>query len=559
MRTWVQHVIPFVGKGLTFPVNNLYNPGEFRELVNADIVPEGALRTRRRIVIFEDTSGPENYTINADAWFLGVKEDAPQAAELFFFQKGVTGPAFADTIQGYYHFELDGSHELFDHGSAEPVKSTERRFRKFYRYNNMDYYVAEKVTSATSEEISIYNRAAHTSGAYTITLTGYSGVYKESFIFKDRHFIFLGNQFIYSKATDPAKFAVADGGGFVIIPDETITHAFPVRDSIYILTKNSIYLFSFATDPSVDGVLTVVSPNMGAEYGTTHQSIPYIINSTGLYTIMNNYVEKVCDMPDVSYFGYSLSDFKLLEFDDTLLILAGQGPGSVDNNLNRVYQMLAYNIETQSLSRWHFIDHGAASSANQGSVRDAIVIKANGRDHLLIVTYRVTTAPAIDCEVYVMDSDRNHSSNQDAYDRIQNAAGKTDTSINHTIELVNIIPDGLRWSIKKFRHLIFEGRFPNDKVTVQAGFHENRANYANTVYSRSKVIEEASFTGHEDFAPGPIRFNLMQRAKQMFLKITGPTALEHSADGGSLMLEKAYLIWSPTSRVMNKTTESDTA
>lgn len=112
------------------------------------------------------------------------------------------------------------------------------------------------------------------------------------FISKDRMFVvnvFTGRIF-YSKATDPSTWTAPDGGFFDVGKSDgtSINAVLVVNDVMYIFKGSGVYLFTFTSDPAIDGYLRRINTYVFYDALATDDGSIYAINPLGLWQIRGN-------------------------------------------------------------------------------------------------------------------------------------------------------------------------------------------------------------------------------------------------------------------------------
>lgn len=537
MRTSIMHDVPLIGPGLVRPTSKVYGIGEYKDLVNAEIItPENVVRGRRTV-----------RKLNVDAGVYAAGATGLLRKGRFIGAHNEKAVISNKTLTNTENHSM----ALVDEKTWTPLwnlaAGTNNYLIKGYVvYQNTSYWILLNTTTNTVE---IRHGPSVTTaiGSLTTVVTPLTNVtdIKAVFMYKHRLFIVTDNYMAYSVTTFPADFTDAVGkGGRINVTESTITYAFPYRDIVFVMTPTSIFSYTYTTDPILDGSFSKITSEIGAYYGTIYQSIPYIVGPMGLYSILNNYVEKVVDIAveevDVSAVN---RQYKLVAWDDSIFIIK-QG---LDAAVPDKDYVLVYNARSRSLSRLKYRDRHQTITASGGFIQDAINIQAavgRNEDTLLLATNTLTGHNATN--VYFMQANRNSVANQKPFDDYYNNTGTLLTNpINSIVELANIAPDGLEWVMKKFRHLFFEGKIPPDSTgLMQAGFSESPA------YSRSQSYVEAPFIEDKQY-PRPYRMGLMQRGNALFVQISCPTVVNATAVG-NFELSSLKVLWTQTARALHE-------
>ena len=539
MRTSIMHDVPLIGPGLVKPTSKVYGIGEYKDLVNAEIiVPENVVRGRRTI---------RKLSVDAGVYDTGSSGLLRKGKFIGMHNESAVISNKVDTNTENH------SMALVDNDTWTPLwnlaAGTNNYLIKGYiRYNDKSYWILLNTTTNTVE-IRIATSVTTAIGGLSTVVTPLTGVtdIKSVFMYKHRLFIVTDKMMAYSVTTFPDDFTDAVGkGGRINITESSITYAFPYRDIVFVMTPTSIFSYTYTSDPIIDGSFSKITSEIGAYYGTIYQSIPYIVGPMGLYSILNNYVEKVVDIAveDVDVSAVSRT-YKLVPFDDSIFIIK---QGLADAVPDKDY-VLVYNVRSRSLSRLEYRDRHQTILASGGFIQDAINVQsALGRneDTLLLATHTRTGDNRTN--VYYMQANRNSVANQKPFDDWYNNTGASGTKpVGSVVELANIAPDGLEWVMKKFRHLFFEGKIPLDSTgQMQAGFSENPA------YSRTQNYQEAAAAGGTNWQyPRPYRMGLMQRGNALFVQIAVPT-VTNANSVGNFELNSLKVLWTQTSRALHE-------
>lgn len=543
MRNYAMHSIQLAGAGLVKPANKVYGPGEYSDLTNAEIiVPENVVRGRRPIRKL-GVSGT-NYSNMVSALgrtgkFIGAHDDS-----------AVISNKTSSTAENHAMYLVNDTSRtvLWNWGSGFHDNVMEG----YLQYGGNSYWVTRNTVTGNTE---IFHGPSVTTAFGSLTKTVVADVpggsdFKELFMFKDRLFILTDKTIYYSTSLTPTDFTPALGkGGAIKVTDDVIKHAFAYRDIVYILSQSSIYSFSFNIDPLSDGVFSKITSEVGGSYGTVYQSIPYVVNPTGLYSILNNYVEKVVDIAVESSDVSTLSrEYKIVAWDDSIFIIK-QG---INDTMAKKDAILVYNVLSRSLSRLSYVDRGTEATVNNqvGFIQDAINIQTGpGRNEETILFATHSQLGTNGTHIYRMTADRVSTLNQRPWDDYYDSAGVAQLKgIKCEVNLDNIVPDGLEWVIKKFRHLFFEGKIPiGAQGNLKAGFSED------STTTRDVTLTESAAQGTKTQYPRPYRMNLMQRGNALFLRFIVPSDATMQGDEvGVFELSNIKILWTPTARSLHE-------
>src|SRR5690606_18416586 len=95
---------------------------------------------------------------------------------------------------------------------------------------------------------------------------------------------------------DPTVFLdTEDNGGFFKYPNDVVTWAMAIADTIYVLCTSSVYAINYNLAPNDDATQRPISEIIGGEMGCIHLDTPYFINNLGIYAIHGTNIEKMMD------------------------------------------------------------------------------------------------------------------------------------------------------------------------------------------------------------------------------------------------------------------------
>jgi hypothetical protein len=200
-----------------------------------------------------------------------------------------------------------------------------------------------------------------------------------SFILKDRMWVIdkANSVVYYSKATDPSNWTAPDGGSFSISPGEIdagITDVVVLNNLIYIFKLNSFFVFSYDTDPGIDGRVTPLSRDVGAYSAVVFRGAIYAVNRSSVFKIINNQpvdIAKQLDLP--TYAGLDTAD----QVNNTWINIEGNrlviGPFTIGS-----YTHFSMNLNTGAWAG-RFYDDAFVSPVGKGiSVVDSIAFGFGG-------------------------------------------------------------------------------------------------------------------------------------------------------------------------------------
>jgi len=252
-------------------------PGELRFLQNMDVGDSGALSARpgcRRCgsaTMYTDLSSSGLFTL------LGSVDEtsALRYAVIATHNAGTPG-----TTTVYYTKKPHDSTAF----SVAPGGTLSGIYTTLFQYNTLLYFVGAVTNGGTGQ-----SRTAIGSGSWTAVATLPKG--ELSFVVRERVFIVdkMANRIYWSKATDPTVWAAPDGGFVDINPGDgqLINDVVVLNSQLYIFKRNKTYLFTFSTDPAIDGQLTLISSLIGAYSATPWTGGIYLVNDRSVYRLTN--------------------------------------------------------------------------------------------------------------------------------------------------------------------------------------------------------------------------------------------------------------------------------
>lgn len=497
MYKYPMHGVQLVGPGLVDKIYNKYENGEYAELENVDLLLNGVLRTRRSILNMYSGVGMRPELIGSV--FDGV-------TTYVYWQNSRYNSAIS-TVQTTW---AANNVDLY----VPLGRSSSLNIRAVVGYNF-------KLYAFSKDTVYEYDRYQPTDVAHLLTTTiipnlDASTADPSVLVYKDRAFYGKGSRVNYTKATDFTKWDVANDGGYFIIPQDTIIDLVEFQDRLFIFTNRGVYLFGFNNSPGQDGALFKISDEITNGAGCIKDGILYASSLEGLYAYTNGSFSLVIKYPKTT----TPTGVSLIEFDDSLIIhrhektlvaTAGSPSWNFYGTNPANLTVHSYNIKSQSLSYYTFNDLDGS-----GYIRDIINVPIRyeeGSEKLVISTTDngyLVSANHIGA-VYQITTQRDAAS--EMHDQIKSNTGNQKCLMKHVILLPNIKPDGLAWTMKKFRHMILEGKFPGSVTTnVDLTFTDTMTYTRMASISTSPGIEDARL-------PRSYRFNVMQRAKSVGIKI----------------------------------------
>lgn len=220
-------------------------------------------------------------------------------------------------------------------------------FSDAVQYNSVIYFVQAVGGAGTAQ-----SRTSLSAGGWTVQANIPKG--DQAFVVKDRMFVvdWAASKIYWSKATDPTIWAPPDGGNVLVSPGdgESITKVVFINNSIYIFKRNKTFLFTFATDPAVDGQLTPLSTIRGAHDALVYNNEIYLVNDQSVFKLVNNYFSDIALVLDVGTFA-GLNDMfdpltRIFVEDGYKLII---GPVNIVNT-GQLFSHFVMNLHTGAWS-----------------------------------------------------------------------------------------------------------------------------------------------------------------------------------------------------------------
>ncbi len=169
--------------------------------------------------------------------------------------------------------------------STSPGGTLSGIYGTLFQYNSKIYFVGATTNGGTGQ-----SRTAIGSGTWTAVAALPKG--DLSFVVRERAFVVdkMANRIYWSKATDPTVWAAPDGGFTDINPGDgqLINDVVVVNSQLYIFKRNKTYLFTFTSDPALDGQATLLSSLVGAYSAVAWTDGIYLVNDQSVYRLTNN-------------------------------------------------------------------------------------------------------------------------------------------------------------------------------------------------------------------------------------------------------------------------------
>jgi len=261
------------------------NPKQLRFLKNFDVLDSGVLQSRlgcRKVLstapIYGGTGVIDLITSVTDAAtrslyaVVGKRIAGPQT--LFYYTRDPETPLTGWTLIA------TGQNGTFTDG---------------VQYNSVIYFVQAVGGAGTGQ-----SRTSLSAGGWTAQPNIPKG--DQCFVVKDRMFVvdWVASKVYWSKATDPTTWLAPDGGNVLVSPGdgENITKVVFINNSIYIFKRNKTFLFTFTTDPAIDGQLVPLSTFRGAHDAIVYNNEIYIVNDQSVFKLINNFFSDLGILPD---------------------------------------------------------------------------------------------------------------------------------------------------------------------------------------------------------------------------------------------------------------------
>lgn len=557
-NTNIQGVINLNGPGFVAKKDGNYRPGEFKRLHNAELW-DGVVRQRRNI--------------HATGEYLGISASISNP-EHFIGNLGSTSLVVSKTEQRAISWDSDFT--LWSPTSL-PVDASSGSFHKitgFIEYNAKYYWTTHEYKSDTkTHTYSVYHSSA-TKGTGTLfsDLTRVVFTTKVDtatpatprhfrmhsiFLFKDRLWFAVGDTLYFSKATDPTVITVPDGG-FFRIPDQRINQAFPHRDSVYLLTNNSIYSMSYSYDVNEDGYLRPLTQVMGAEWGVVHESTPYVVNRRGVYVINGTGVDKVIDTDKFDR-ADNVYNSKLVSFDKYLIVIRRERaayhttPGNHEGwhwDLSQKYwwNTDAYNVffvntdngATHTVDIWDQMDNYPTDQP--GIIIDAITNPTPDNDGNTWVYFLTNVKRSGSYNFKGFTYGMNTQTNTDVFDEVRTGAGAVERKRpRYDVEISSYVPDGNEYMWQKFRTALVMGIFPETGLQIQFALD-------NQPYRTALNLSDAD----RNRPHNPHRFPLNQRGHALSVQIFSDSVVLPTGKYESWQLSDLRVLWSYTGRASER-------
>lgn len=319
--------------------SEVVNPKQLRWIKNFDVLDSGVLQSRlgcRKVLSTAPIYG--GTSINLIGSIL-------ESTHLY----ALVGKVTAGPVTTFYYTEKPE-----DAAAGWIIIATAQTgtFTDVFKYNNVIYFIQAVGGAGTAQ-----SRATVTAGAWTAQPNIPKG--DQVFVVKDRVFVvdWAASTIYWSKATDPTTWTAPDGGSSLISPGdgENINKVVFINNSIYIFKRNKTFLFTFNTDPAIDGQVTPLSTVRGAYDAIVYNNEVYIVNDQSVFKLVNNYFSDIGLAADI-YVGAGLDAMfdplsrLFIEAGDKLVV----GPVNIVNP-SQLFSHYAMNLKTGAWS-YRFYD-----------------------------------------------------------------------------------------------------------------------------------------------------------------------------------------------------------
>lgn len=262
-------------------------PKQLRWCLNLDVLDSGVLQSRlgcRKVLSTAPVYGGTGLSL------IGSVVDGASKSLYAVVGKVINTPP----IQTLFYYTRDP--ETSPGGWNLVASAQTGTFTDVVQYNNVLYFVQAVGGGGTAQ-----SRTAISSGGWTAQPNIPKG--DQTFVIRDRMFVvdWINNTVYWSKATDPTTWLAPDGGSVQINPGDgdIITKVVFINNSIYIFKRNKTYLFTFNTDPGVDGQVVPLSTVRGAHDALVYNNEIYLVNDQSVYKLVNNFFTDIAVLTNI--------------------------------------------------------------------------------------------------------------------------------------------------------------------------------------------------------------------------------------------------------------------
>ena len=543
MRTNIMHDQPLIGPGMVYRQGGDYVAGEYPLIKNIDMLPDG-LRVRTPQRWTSQTAG----NIIFPFWFLSkvistaFDSDRIIAAAI---GKQTTYKSLISRIDGLVALTNNAATDQWNTGSGSwyiPWVA--------FEYNNVYYTIGQTFATGSgsapappanmvvkSSPSQIDSATSPTVTTLSPTMAG-SGRIVAAAILKDRVFVARDNTVVWSKATDPKEYNPLLGGGFFKIPDTKINHILAFRESLYIFCSTGIWLFTYSGDPGTSGVLKQVIDNLHFTHGNVIQGTPVgITNTGGVYAITNGFAQLLVSTFDLVAGNAALVNNRVVPWHDGFIILRTDGERlRLDGAVPTLSYVFYFNLETNALVQYDFFN----GSLNSACVIDIMNYNNSSKELLAIsiVNPTLNTAEL----VYLDPEDKTQTFGLDVIPGAP--GGNANRGTTFDIKFPMIVPDGLEWEWKTFRHIFLEGFMGTSTAGTKMWWsYEN----GTPSYPKSAIFYGNTPDGLTEYS---YRQAFMQKAKFIWIRFSNVG--NSNTDPNNFRLNTLKIIWGSTTRVLSR-------
>lgn len=279
----------------------------------------------------------------------------------------VLGIYLSGTNQTKIYLTYDGSTDSMQYWGILTGRIT-----SIQKYNNTIYLTRSDADSGYSIPNSFFVMTAYVTAETAVTVSTMPRGDK-SFVFKDRLFIINRETSLinFSAPTDFTDWTVDSGGGYFIVDPsnesgQQILDVVVTQETFYIFKRRQTYLFGYDANPNDDGVLRLINSALGAFSATVWQNDIYVVNTDGVYKIVNGVfiqvdqalnlkenaqLSMVIDPREVAYGGYANPIFIHAAADK---LLVGMLSDEFQENFGGYY--VSMNLNNGAWSVYEYID-----------------------------------------------------------------------------------------------------------------------------------------------------------------------------------------------------------
>lgn len=264
------------------------NPKQLRWCLNFDVLDSGVLQSRlgcRKVL----STAPIYGAVKVD--LIGSIVEGADKSQYGIIGKEINTPP----LQTLFYFTRDP--ETSPGGFTAITTAQTGTFTDVVEYNGVYYFIQAVGGGGTAQS----RTTVITAGAWTAQANIPKG--DQAFIIRDRLFVvdWNANTLYWSKATDPTTWAAPDGGSVQISPGDgdVITKVVFINNSIYIFKRNKTFLFTFNTDPAVDGQIVPLSTVRGAHDALVYNNEIYLVNDQSVYKLVNNFFTDIAVLTNI--------------------------------------------------------------------------------------------------------------------------------------------------------------------------------------------------------------------------------------------------------------------